>query len=70
MIQVGHNPDDPVSLSRYSMKDMTIIAEKLKYATHQEGKWDEGMAIPTHLSTRAGDLIPHLLFIMTMTSSK
>ena len=46
-----YNPNDPVSGFQGIPRNMTVIAEKLKeagYATHQVGKWDAGMATPTH----------------------
>ena len=46
-----YNPKDPVSGFQGIPRNMTAIAEKLKaagYATHQVGKWDAGMATPTH----------------------
>ena len=46
-----HNPNDKESGYAGIPKDMTGMAEKLKtagYATHQVGKWDAGMATPTH----------------------
>ena len=46
-----YNPKDPVSGFQGIPRNMTVIAEKLKkagYATHQVGKWDAGMATPTH----------------------
>ena len=52
-----HNPDDPVSGFQGIPRNMTVIAEKLKsagYATHQVGKWDAGMATPTHVPKGRG----------------
>ncbi|GMH93176.1 hypothetical protein TrVE_jg9564 [Triparma verrucosa] len=46
-----NNPSDPVSGYQGIPKNMTGIAEKLKtkgYKTHMTGKWDAGMATPSH----------------------
>ena len=53
----SYNPDNSVSGFQGIPRDMTIIAGKLKgagYATHQVGKWDAGMATPTHLPMGRG----------------
>ena len=52
-----YNPKDPVSGFQGIPRDMTVIAEKMKeagYATHQVGKWDAGMATPTHVPLGRG----------------
>ena len=48
----NYNPKDPVSGFQGIPRNMTVIAEKMKeagYATHQVGKWDAGMATPSHI---------------------
>ena len=48
----NYNPNDLVSGFQGIPRNMTVIAEKMKkagYATHQVGKWDAGMATPTHI---------------------
>ena len=45
------NPSDPISGYAGIPRNMTTMASKLKsagYATHAIGKWDVGMATPTH----------------------
>ena len=52
-----YNPKNPVSGFQGIPRSMTVIAEKLKsagYATHQVGKWDAGMATPTHIPKGRG----------------
>ena len=52
-----YNPKDPVSGFQGIPRNMTVIAEKMKeagYQTHQVGKWDAGMATPTHIPTGRG----------------
>ena len=47
----SHNPKDPISGFHGIPRNMTVIARKMKeagYITHQIGKWDAGMATPTH----------------------
>ena len=53
----SYNPKDPVSGFQGIPRNMTVIAEKMKkvgYQTHQVGKWDAGMATPTHIPTGRG----------------
>ena len=53
----NYNPKDLVSGFQGIPRNMTVIAEKMKeagYATHQVGKWDAGMATPTHIPIGRG----------------
>ena len=52
-----YNPKDTISGFQGIPRNMTVIAEKMKkagYATHQVGKWDAGMATPTHIPNGRG----------------
>ena len=51
------NPDDPISGFAGMPRNMTGIAQVMKragYATHFAGKWDVGMATPTHTPVGRG----------------